>query len=87
MITAKEARSIIEGDTDKFIKELDELIRSAASKGKDHIRVPYEMVTIDGYLIKFKNPAIKTAVESAGYNVRIKSEDRQLVDLWLEVTW
>lgn len=87
MITAKEARTMIEGDTDKAIKELDGLIRDAVSKGKDHIRVPYEMVITNGYSIKFKNPAVEAAIVFAGYNVFSKSEDRQFVDVWLEVSW
>lgn len=98
MITAKEARTMIEGDADKAIKELDGLIRTAVSKGKDHIRVPYEMVTINGYSIKFKNPVVEAAIVNAGYNVFSKSKDfqfvdvwfevdRQFVDVWLEVSW
>ena len=87
IITASEARTAVEGDATEMLKKLDANIRYAVKKGENRIRVPYDMTRTDGYEVSFKNTAVLSALQNAGYIVSHKSEDRQFTDVWIEVSW
>lgn len=88
MITAQQARDLdparnLEGD----LATLSELIERAALTGKKSIRVPHKLCKANGYSIKFVTPGVEDALVTSGYKVTERSEDRQFVDVWIEVSW
>jgi hypothetical protein len=87
MISAKEAKELAGPPLEKVLAELDEMVRSAATKGKTNIRVPYDHCIFHGYSARFKNPEVNAKLVELGYNVTTQSEDRQFVDVWIEVSW
>lgn len=88
IITAEEARALDPAlEAPEILAELDRLIREAAAKGDKAIRVPYEMVKVNGYSIEFRTPGVEAALKEAGFDVFGLSEDRQFVDVWMEISW
>ncbi len=87
MISAKEAREMAGPPLEKVLAELDEMIQRAATKGQTSIRVPHDHCIFHGYSARFKNPDVNAKLVELGYNVNTKSEDRQFVDVWIEVSW
>ena len=87
LITAEKARELSNKDTAETFRRINALIQSAASKGEDHIRLPYDMVVANGYSVKLKSKQVENELVAAGYTLTAKSEDRQFVDVWLEVNW
>lgn len=87
MISAKEARGISGNGKEADMLVLDKLIRAAAENGECKIRVPYEMTAHRGYEQWFKSAGLLQDLIELGYKVESKSEDRQFVDLWMEVSW
>lgn len=88
IITAEEARKLdpaIQLEAD--LELLDKLIREAAEDGKTKIRIPYNMCVFDGWSAKFKSPLLENTLVKAGYKLATKSENRQFVDLWIELSW
>lgn len=87
LITADEAREISIMPAAEMLSEIDKRIREAAEKGNREIRVPYDYCIFNGYSAKFKRPQVEEALVAAGYNVSTRSDDRQFVDVWIEVSW
>jgi hypothetical protein len=87
LITADKARELSNTTAAEMIFELDKLIREAAEKGSREIRVPYKYSTFNGYSAKLKRPEVEEALLAAGYSIYARSEDRQFVDVWIEVSW
>lgn len=87
LITAKEARELSAVPTEEMIIEINKMIVSAANKGERKIRIPYEYCEFKGYSAKFKRPEVEKALVNVGYNVYTQSEERQFVDVWIEVSW
>jgi hypothetical protein len=87
MISAKEAREIAGAPLEKVLAKLNIIIRNAAAKGQTSIRVPYDHCIFHGYSARFKNPEVNAKLVELGYNVTTQSEDRQFVDVWIEVSW
>jgi hypothetical protein len=88
MITADEARGLdpkqaVETD----LETLDRMIRSAAALGRKSIRAPHDMTQHKGYSQSFKREGVREALIEAGYTVTDRSEERQFVDLWIEISW
>jgi len=88
MITADEARGldpkkVVEAD----LETLDRMIRAAAALGRKSIRAPYDMTQHQGYSQSFKREGVREALIEAGYTVTNQSEERQFVDLWIEISW
>lgn len=69
------------------LEQLDQLIRTAAAEGKTAIRVPYNLCKFDGHSAWFRAPSLESRLADAGYQVVTRSEDRQFVDVWIEVSW
>lgn len=88
MITAAEARAL---DPEKMVEAdlavIDQAIRKAAEMGETEIRAPYALCMANGYAIQFKRTGVADALEEAGYKVTSRSEDRQFVDVWIEISW
>lgn len=88
MITADEARALNPQHTrDAYLTQLGFMIEEAAKAGAFELRVPYAMVETNGYSVKFKVPGVEEALVEAGYLVGPRSDDRQFVDVWLEISW
>jgi hypothetical protein len=87
LITAEKARELSNKDTTETICRINALILSAASKGENHVRLPYDMTVVNGYSVKLKSKQVENELVAARYTLTAKSEDRQFVDLWLEVNW
>lgn len=87
LITADEAREISIMPAAEMLSEIDKRIRKAAENGEREIRVPYDYCIFNGYSAKLKRPQVEEALVSAGYNVSTRSDDRQFVDVWIEVSW
>lgn len=88
LITAAEARSLDPAlEAPQVIPRLDTLIREAAAKGAKEVRVPGDLVRVSGYSVQFRTPLVREALEEAGFTVSSRSEDRQFVDVWLEISW
>ena len=88
IITADQARALdpairLEAD----LQLLDKLIREAAEAGETKIRIPFNMCEFKGWSAKFKSPLLENTLVKAGYKLTTKSEDRQFVDLWIELSW
>lgn len=88
IITADEARALdpakaLEAD----LSPLSGLIAGHAKAGKTSCRAPYDMCEASGYSIKFKTLGVEDALKAAGYKVHSRSEDRQFVDVWIEISW
>ena len=87
LITAKEAREISSLSVSEMITQIDKKIREASNKGLCEIRVPHDYCIFNGYSAKFKRTEVEEALVKAGYNITVMSEDRQFVDVWIEVSW
>lgn len=87
MISAKEAKELVGVPLETVLTELDKMVRNAAAKGQTSIRVPYDYCIFHGYSARFKNPEVDAKLVELGYNVSTQSEDRQFVDVWIEVSW
>lgn len=87
IITAEEARNLSQGSYEEQLKRLDAIIRDAIKYDKKAIRVPYEMININGYNATFKNVDVVLALEKAGYIIRTKYTDGAFSDIWIEVSW
>ena len=87
IMSAHEARNMALGHIDEHLGKLNELILVAINKNKTSIRVPYDMCIVDAYSAKFKHPDVQKTLIELGYNVIVKSEDLQFVDVWIEVSW
>lgn len=46
-----------------------------------------DLVEAQGYGAKFKNPLLEASIKSAGFCVTPRTEDRQFVDAWIEISW
>lgn len=87
MITAKEARGLAPMKLDETLERMDSIIRNAAEKGQTSARVPYDLCNINGYSASFKSLGAEEALEDAGFSLETRNEDRQFVDVWIEVSW
>ena len=88
IITAAEARALDPAlQAPAVLDRLDKLIREAACRGAKELRVPGDLTVSSGYSIKFRTPGVSDALDEAGYTVTPRSEDRQFVDVWLEISW
>lgn len=87
LITAEEAREEVEGDSAEILKRIDTMIRTAVALGEHNIRVPYDLVRINGYSAAFKNGNVHNALTKAGYVIKARSAVLSFVDVWLEVSW
>ena len=88
ILSAKEARQMdpsLRMSSD--LELLDQMIRKAAVKGETTVRIPYELCDFNGYSARFKAPGLEEELTGAGYRVETRSEDRQFVDVWIEVSW
>jgi len=89
MITAKEALELTNSyrSVTADLKTLETMIREAATGGFWSIRVPYEMVDSQGYSVKLKAVGLEEKLKSLGFNVIMRHEERQFVDVWIEINW
>lgn len=88
MITALEASRLLPDDKlEKDLHVLDRLIRNAAAQGETSIRVPHEIVKRKPCILRFKTPGLQEALVAAGYKVFSRRVDRQLSDVWIEISW
>lgn len=88
LITAEEARALDPAlRAPAVLGRLSQIIEQAASIGAKKIRVPADMVAIRGYSAEFNVAGVYEAVVGAGYRLNTRSEDRQFVDVWLEISW
>lgn len=88
MITADEARKL-DPSVERLatMEKLDVLIREAAEKGLRKIRVPFPLCNANGYHIEFKAPGVEDELIAHGFQVTPHSEERQFVDVWIEISW
>lgn len=88
MITADEARALDPSKKKEAdLEKLDRMIRAAAEMGRTSLRVPYDMTDHRGYEQWFKTPGVEEALVAAGFTIHHQNEDRQFVDLWIEIRW
>lgn len=88
IISAKEALELSFPDrVEEVLSQLDSLIRKAAARGETDIRIPYELCRVNGYSIELRSKKVEKALLDAGYRLAAKSEDRQFVDVWFELSW
>ena len=88
MITAKEARALDKRETAVTdLEALDSMIRDAAERGQESIRVPHAMTRRVIHSQSFKREVVREVLIAAGYTVTKRREDGQFVDVWLEISW
>ena len=87
LISAAEARVMSTGDWREALARIDDQIRKAAGEGKTSIRVPYDLVKVNGWNATFKNAEVQMELDKAKYVASTKSADAQFVDIWLEISW
>ncbi|WP_288951556.1 hypothetical protein [uncultured Paracoccus sp.] len=88
IITAAEARALDPAlAAPAVLDRLDKMIREAAFKGAKKLRVPHDLTISSGYCIQFRTPGVSEALKEAGYAVTPRCEERQFVDVWLEISW
>lgn len=89
MLSANDARILSNKRRDlrKDLSEIERLIREAALRGDRSIRVPYEMCDFDGYSGTFVADGLSQILLDNGYAIRVKNNERQFVDVWIEVSW
>lgn len=95
MISAKDLRKeytnvLYASSVAAELAKLDPIIRAAAARGERLVAFRgFGFESINPYTQKF-NPAQKLMVErlsNLGYAVELKFVVRQLVDVWLEISW
>jgi hypothetical protein len=88
IISAREAYQLsFPNNTEKALEQLDSLIKIAAARGEASIRIPYDLCLVKGYSIELRNKLVEESLTNAGYRLTPRSEDRQFVDVWLELSW
>lgn len=93
MITAQKARELAKAnDAETVTKKIIELIEAAAKLGKFEIKVrDFGFGTTAYYGGPNEWPSLGKQVvgvlRGLGYVADFKSEDRQFVDIWLNVSW
>lgn len=93
MISAQKARELAKAnDADTITKKIADMIEAAAKQGKFEIQVrDYGFGTTAYYGGPNEWPTLGKQVigvlRGLGFKADIKSEDRQFVDIWLDVSW
>ena len=87
MISAEEAKNLSGKPIAEVLRQLEENIIKAAEAGLTSIRVPYDLCSFNGYSAKFKNSEVEKTLTELGYKIHTRSEDRQFVDVWMEISW
>lgn len=87
MISAREARQLCPVSLDECLIRLDTQIKKAASNGETYIRVPYDMTKVEGCCVFFTLHELRQKLKDLGYTIKEKYEERQFVDIYLEIHW
>lgn len=89
--TADDARELMRVHTPEYhVEKIIDQVRQAAQKGSDTLKT-YACNFGDGALYSGQPSELQKAVmaqlRDLGFEVRIRVEERQFVDVWLEVSW
>lgn len=90
-LTADEARALAKkSDPDSHVAEILGIVKKAAEAGETYIRT-YACDFGSGNLYQGKPTPLQSAVlaklADLGYKTEIRAEERQFVDIWLQVSW
>ena len=92
-LTAEKARDLAKAKDPSFaVNEILQGIETAAREGKyEYVTRGYGFGSGECYSGEDKWPALCQAIakelRGLGYSVRVRVNESQFVDLWLEVTW
>ncbi len=91
MLTADEARDLMRANTpDWHVEKILAAVKLAAERGESKLK-SYACDFGSGKLYGAKPTALQQAVidklHTLGYRTAIRVEERQFVDIWLEVSW
>ena len=90
MITAEQARNRMpQALVKEALHQLNGAVSTAAAAGRSSCRVPNNLVTpsAGGNVMEFAVPGVAQELEKLGYRITHGYEERQFVDLWLEIHW
>ena len=90
MITAAEALRLTMINLDPILEEIEQDVIRATKNGYRNIKVR-KYGFADGVMLGLDYPEVNKNVmeklKELGYKISVRSEDRQFVDIWLEVEW
>lgn len=87
MITAEQARALSGKTSEEFAQDFEEAIKEAATNGKRKICKYHGQLEKEAYSRTEKWNSFVEYMSSLGYSVSLFYEERQFVDMRINVEW